>query len=427
MSEIEKPSTRRPHCSGDPLEGLQSRRDGEVENRSIEPSKPLRGGPPQASQMPGVPPDELHDTELTEKQRPHRPGDPLADIRSIEETKLDSTAIRDFRPSREMFTQPVDSPTIPVERGYRLRLTRNLFLIVSLVALALSLLTIEGVKFVRQTEAVFPGAGWIVAGMLITFLSLIAWAMTAAVLDYIRVRGNLCTPPMDILSLQRDTGVNWATLRAIRMQLESELSSLGAGLEAADLQKLHAIRSELRSWPVDNTRQWLLRYDGELLAIIDEMVADCIRKEAGSVAILTALSPRGGLDSLLVAWRQFRLIRSVAILYGWRPGFFGTVALVREVFTNAALAAGFDELGDVAAEMLGGSLSMYTGRLTGEALGNMALTLRLARRAVDACRPLKNRSAAPYHVTLFQLSTKLPKLFKLLWRGKPAPPQSAEP
>ena len=121
------------------------------------------------------------------------------------------------------------------------------------------------------------------------------------------------------------------------------------------------------------------------------------------------------------------MIRSVAVFYGWRPGFFGTLALVREVFTNAALAAGIDELGDLAAEILGGSLPTYAGRLTGGAIGNMVLTLRLARRAVDAGRPLRNRSAAPYRVTLVQLATKLPKLFKLLRRGKQAPPQSTEP
>jgi uncharacterized membrane protein YcjF (UPF0283 family) len=123
----------------------------------------------------------------------------------------------------------------------------------------------------------------------------------------------------------------------------------------------------------------------------------------------------------LVIWRQFRLIRSVAVLYGWRPGFLGSLVLLREVFTNAALAAGFDELGDLAAEMLGGSLSIYTGRLTGEALGNMALTLRLARRAVDACRPLKNRSAVPYRVSLLQLATRLPKLYTRRRSGKQEP------
>jgi putative membrane protein len=365
----------------------------------------------------------MHETNHPSHPRPHRPGDPLADLAQIEAAKLDNVPVHDFIPARARLTPPADFPVIPVERRSRLGLIRTLLLIASLLALMLSLCTIEALEFVQQTEAALPDAGWIVAGILLMCFALLVWTIADAVLEYVRVRGNLARPPVDVLSLQHDTGVDWATLRAIRLQLERELSLLGAGLEAVYLQQLHAIRAELGNWPADNTRQWLLRYDGELLAIIDEAVAECIRKEAGSIALLTALSPRGGLDSLLVAWRQFRLIRSVAVLYGWRPGFFGTMALVREVFTNAVLAAGFDEVGDLAAEVLGGSLSMYTGRITGEAIGNMALTLRLARRTVDACRPLKNRAAAPYHVTFSQFAGKVPHLFKLLWSSKSAPAQ----
>jgi uncharacterized membrane protein YcjF (UPF0283 family) len=360
----------------------------------------------------------MSELEKASSPRPHRPGDPLADLRGIEETRLDHAAVHDFTPTRAMRSRAVDSPMTLSQRGHRLRLARNLVLIVALLTLMLSLLMIQGVSLARQTDAVFPNGGWIVAGALILFFSLLMWAIIAAVLDYVRVRGNLGVPRLDIVSLERDTGVDWATLRAIRQQLERELGSLGLGLDASNAQKLQAVRADLSHWPADNTRQWLLRYDGELLGFIDEMVAEYIRKEAVSVAILTTLSPRGGLDSLIVVWRHFRVIRSIAIFYGWRPGFFGTLLLVREVVTNAALAASFDELGDLAAEMLGGSLSVYTGRLTGEALGNMALTLRLARRAVDACRPLKNRAAAPYHVTLFQLATKLPTLYKR--RGREA-------
>jgi hypothetical protein len=227
----------------------------------------------------------MSELEKASSPRPHRPGDPLADLRGIEETRLDHAAVHDFTPTRAMRSRAVDSPMTLSQRGHRLRLARNLVLIVALLTLMLSLLMIQGVNLARQTDAVFPNGGWIVAGALILFFSLLMWAFIAAVLDYVRVR---------------------------------------------------------------------------------------------------------------------------------------------EVVTNAALAASFDELGDLAAEMLGGSLSVYTGRLTGEALGNMALTLRLARRAVDACRPLKNPAAAPYHVTLFQLATKLPTLYKRRGRGEATSPHATE-
>jgi putative membrane protein len=165
-----------------------------------------------------------------------------------------------------------------------------------------------------------------------------------------------------------------------------------------------------------------------VLGVIDRAAADRIRKEAVNIAILTSLSPRGGLDSLLVIWRQFRLIRTIAVLYGWRPGFFGTLILIRSVLTNAALAAGLDEVGDLAVEMLGSGISVYAGGLIGEAIGNTALTLRLARRAVDACRPLRNRKTPPYRVTLLQVVLEVRNLRRGQERGSTKNhAQSAEP
>jgi putative membrane protein len=198
----------------------------------------------------------------------------------------------------------------------------------------------------------------------------------------------------------------------VRGQLEQELARLGIDLAPSALAELRAVQAELHTWPADNTRQWLLRYDADLLGVIDRVAANRIREGAVHIAILTSLSPRGGLDSLLVLWRQLRLIRTIAVLYGWRPGFFGTLLLLRSVLTNAALAAGLDEVGDLAVEILGSGISVYAGGLIGEAIGNAALTLRLARRAVDACRPLRNRQAPPYRVTLLQVVLEVRNLRK---------------
>jgi Domain of unknown function (DUF697) len=239
--------------------------------------------------------------------------------------------------------------------------------------------------------------------MIVTLLLLLVWGMTTAVVEYARVRRSLLSEPLDVPSLQHDVGVNWDTLRSLRGQLEKELSHLGVGLPPADLAELQAVRSELGTWPTDNTRQWLLRYDRELLMIIDRVVADCIRREVANIAILTALSPRRGFDFLFVFWRQLRLVRSVAVFYGWRPGLLGTFTLVRHVLVNATLAAGLEDLGDLTVEAFPAhKVAAFAGGIMTEAVGNAAFTLRLARRGVDACRPLKNRKAVPYRVTLLQ-------------------------
>jgi putative membrane protein len=117
--------------------------------------------------------------------------------------------------------------------------------------------------------------------------------------------------------------------------------------------------------------------------------------------LLTAISPRRGLTSALVLWRQLRLVRSIAILYGWRPGLAGTFSLSRAALTNAALAAGFDELAHFAVQTIPGqAIAVAGGAMAAEALANAALTIRLARQAVNSCRPIHNREAAPYRVGL---------------------------
>jgi uncharacterized membrane protein YcjF (UPF0283 family) len=349
----------------------------------------------------------MDETDRHVTPRPHRPGDPLEDLRCLEDAALENAPVNDFHPLTAVGGQPSSMPSRGAYRWAWLKLVRNLVVIVVLLVSVLGLIVVEGLEVVGKAEALQPGFGWVIGGGAAVLMFLLAWAVIAAMIEYAHVRKNLLSQPIDVLALQRDAGVDWATLRSVRLQLERELSRLGIALAPAKAAELRAAQADLNTWPADNTRQWLLRYDGDLLAVIDGAVADLIRKEAVNVALLTSLSPRGGFDALLILWRQLRLIRTIAVLYGWRPGLLGTLILLRNVLTNAALAAGFDEIGDLAVEMLGGSIAAYTGGLIGEAIGNAALTLRLSRRAVDACRPLRNRQAAPYRVTLLHVALEV--------------------
>jgi uncharacterized membrane protein YcjF (UPF0283 family) len=366
----------------------------------------------------------MDNPDKTTTARPHRPGDPLADRRQIEEDLLDRTAIDDFTPVR--LTSPpamLASPAIPMP-WRRLRLARNVVVITCLALLILTFIGIEGIDLVGQAHGLHPWAGWVTGSLVVLLLGLLTWTMAAAVIQYTRVRRSLLAQPIDLVALQRDSGIAWETLWSTRRQLAQHLSHLGAALPPEHLAELQAVCSELGHWPDDNTRQWLLRYDSEVLPIIDRAVADSVRRETMNIAVLTLLSPLRSVDSLLVIWRQLRLIRLIALQYDWRPGFFGTLTLVRMILTNATLAAGFEEVEDLAVEMLGGSVAARAGSMLGQATGNAALTLRMARRAVDACRPIRNRSADPYGVSLRQCLAKLLQLAVAgKWRGidRPVP------
>ena len=332
-------------------------------------------------------------------QRDHRPGDPLADIRRAEIDQEDTTVVENF--------QPLPSPQTPLTVSPQRRATSLSWIAWSflglLCVLLASILIVDIVNLVHRATAIRPEFGWIVGGVSVLSSLLLLWLGTTSLRTYLQVRSNLSLPQADVKSLDRDDGVEMATLRAVRERLEEQLPSLGNRLTPTDQEALSSIREDLATWPKDNTRQWILRYDENVLGVIDKVVANHIRYEATNIAILTALSPRRGLDSLFVFWRQMRLVSAVAGFYGWRPGPLGTLKLGRHVLFNATLAAGIDELSDLAVEVLPTNpIATFTGSFITEAFANAALTLRLARSCVDVCRPLRNRLSEPYKVKPYQ-------------------------
>ncbi|MBV8577985.1 MAG: DUF697 domain-containing protein, partial [Acetobacteraceae bacterium] len=60
------------------------------------------------------------------------------------------------------------------------------------------------------------------------------------------------------------------------------------------------------------------------------------RMAAVQIFAATAAVPHPLFDGLLVAWRGTRLLRQVAELHGVRPGFLGTLALLRRTALSAA-------------------------------------------------------------------------------------------
>jgi putative membrane protein len=334
-------------------------------------------------------------------RRPHRPGDPLEDRRAADDVQIDATTVSDFRAVGPEARGAELAALITATGKSRLNSLRRVALFILLALVVAGVVALEGVELVQRAAAIHPTFGSALAVASAAFILLLTWAIAASVVDYLRVRQHLDAEPLDIAALRRDEAADAGNLRQARAALESELHRLGAGLDKNELEQLGAAVGELGTWSHDNTRRWLRHYDSDVLAVVDARVAQRIREEAVVIGLLTSISPRVGLHSLLVLWRQLRLVRSIAVLYGWRPGPAGTFALTRTALLNAALAAGFDELSHFAVQTIPGqALAVAGGAMAAEALANAALTIRLARQAVNSCRPIRNREAAPYRVGL---------------------------
>jgi putative membrane protein len=117
---------------------------------------------------------------------------------------------------------------------------------------------------------------------------------------------------------------------------------------------------------------------------LDAQAYPMVARAARDTAMGVALSPFGLLDAGLMIWRTLGMVREVAQVYGFRPGFFGQVMLVRRILSTAATAGIGDFAGDVLVAQVGGLLSAKAGEgmLTG------MRTARLGLVAMEACRPL---------------------------------------
>jgi putative membrane protein len=136
--------------------------------------------------------------------------------------------------------------------------------------------------------------------------------------------------------------------------------------------------------------------DGERLRLfaqtvlrpLDREAYQLVKRGARDIGALTALSPLGLLDGLIVISRTLMMLRAIARLYGVRPGFAASIRLVKDAGRNL-IAAGVGELvSDAAVETAGATvLSMLSAR-AGQGVVNGLLAARLGLSAMQICRPL---------------------------------------
>jgi putative membrane protein len=142
---------------------------------------------------------------------------------------------------------------------------------------------------------------------------------------------------------------------------------------------------------------------GELLALaereimvpLDAEARSLVTRAAKRVATVTALSPAAIIDVTYVAVENLRLLRTLATLYGARPGFAGVMRLGRMVLTHIVATGGLAMTDDLLGQFLGQDLLRRLSRRLGEGAFNGALTARIGVTALEAIRPMPFRAAKP--------------------------------
>jgi putative membrane protein len=113
-----------------------------------------------------------------------------------------------------------------------------------------------------------------------------------------------------------------------------------------------------------------------------------VEAAARQVATVTAFVPMALADVATALYSNLKLIRRLSEIYGGRSGSFGSLRLMRRVFSAllgaGAIALADDLIGSVAS---GGILAKLSRRF-GEGVVNGALTARVGLAAMELSRPL---------------------------------------
>jgi putative membrane protein len=187
----------------------------------------------------------------------------------------------------------------------------------------------------------------------------------------------------------------------------AERDRKGEKVASMRLAALYARRPEL-SWHVRRFRDHakdvhdpgeLLALAGrEILAPLDIEARRVITRSAKRVATVTALSPMVVIAVTYVLIENLRLLRTLATLYGARPGSLGVMKLARMVFTHIIATGGIAMTDDLLGQFLGQDLLRRLSRRLGEGAFNGALTARVGVTALEVIRPLPFLGARPPRV-----------------------------
>jgi len=184
-----------------------------------------------------------------------------------------------------------------------------------------------------------------------------------------------------------DTSDAAAERRAVR-HLKNLLS------RRADLQWALARFSE-HERAVMNAGDLLSLADRELIMPLDQEVRRAVLAAAKRIGMVTAISPMAWIAMLYVLIENLRMLRTIAGLYGGRPGPLGALRLARLVIGHILATGGVALTDDLLGQFLGQDLLRRLSRRLGEGAFNGALTARVGAAAVEVCRPLPFISAPP--------------------------------
>jgi putative membrane protein len=137
-----------------------------------------------------------------------------------------------------------------------------------------------------------------------------------------------------------------------------------------------------------DAKQVLTLTERELLFPLDRDARVTVGTSGRRVSIVTALSPAAVFSVGFVAYENFRMLRTLAGVYGGRPGFISVLRLMRLIAAHLAVTGGIAFTDDILGQFLGHGMTSRLSKRLGEGLINGGFTIRIGIAAIEVLRPL---------------------------------------
>lgn len=155
------------------------------------------------------------------------------------------------------------------------------------------------------------------------------------------------------------------------------------------LEKVALWREQLN--PAYSADEVFLLFSQIVLQPLDQQAKTLIQANATETTVMVAISPVALVDMLLIAWRNLRLLKRIAQLYGVELGYFSRLRLLKMVLFNIAFAGATELIQEVGMDWLSQDITAKFSARAAQGIGVGLLTARLGIKAVEFCRPIAFR------------------------------------
>lgn len=157
----------------------------------------------------------------------------------------------------------------------------------------------------------------------------------------------------------------------------------------------HAQRLKDHARDVHDAGALLALADRDLLAEVDGAARRLVTASSRRIATVTAFSPFASLMFAFTAVETLRMLRKLAAVYGGRPGFAGSMSLLRRVMTHLIATGSLALTDDLLGQFVGQGVVQRVSKRLGEGAFNGAMTARVGVAAIEVLRPLPFIAARP--------------------------------